>query len=97
MSEKLWSHSIAQDPRRSPDLQEALSRRYGSGALVVLPLSSGKLAVFGADRQLLAIEEEAPGLEKWRAWSREFESKVAAKRPKPSTPAAEVDLKELGL
>ncbi len=41
----------------TPDEQEALSRRYGEGALIVLPLKSGRLAIFGSDRQLISIQE----------------------------------------
>jgi hypothetical protein len=34
----------------SPDEQEALSRRYGNQVIVLVPLSSGRVAVFGSDR-----------------------------------------------
>jgi hypothetical protein len=52
---KLWSHSAAQNPTLSPDEQEALSLRYGNSVVIVLPLSSGNFALFGADRQLKEI------------------------------------------
>lgn len=39
------------------DEQEALSRRYGAGVVMVLPLESGRLAVFGQDRQLRRVVE----------------------------------------
>lgn len=45
----------------TPDQQEALSRRWGGGAISILPLSSGAWAVFGSatntHHKLLAILE----------------------------------------
>lgn len=42
----------------STDEMQALSRVYGNGALVVLVLDSGNLAIFGNDRQLIGIWSE---------------------------------------
>jgi hypothetical protein len=62
------------------DEQEALSRRYGSGALLLLPLRSGRLAVFGPDRQLIELRSEAPSLQDLRDWSEEGEARSRARR-----------------
>jgi hypothetical protein len=63
--DKLWSHSIAQQPTAaSADELDALSRRYSQAAVIVLPLASGNFAVFGNDRQLISIvfEDQANAL-----------------------------------
>ena len=39
----------------SPNVMEAESRKYSNDVIIVLPLSSGKLAVFNAARQLAGI------------------------------------------
>jgi hypothetical protein len=41
------------------DEQEALSRKYGNDALIVLRLKSGRLAVFDNSRQLRTIVDES--------------------------------------
>lgn len=72
----------------SPDEQEALSRRYGDEVIMLLPLRSGRLAVFNNARELcgfVAQEDEFMDALRftWRA-----PKKVERKT---------VDLKELGL
>lgn len=99
---KLWSHAVAQikimHQKIEGDLQEALSRRYGSGALVVLPLASGKIAVFGPDRQLITICDDAPSSDDLRKWSQESEAKTRQQTVSTQhIAAADVDTDELGL
>jgi hypothetical protein len=60
---QLWLESMGFDPaeigdddlpsaiRAAHDKQEVLSRKYGSDCLIVLPLSSGSIAVMSLDRQ----------------------------------------------
>jgi hypothetical protein len=43
------------DPRDDPEIQEALSIKYGNGTLLVVPLSSGSLAVFDRSYSLQEI------------------------------------------
>ena len=38
-----------------PDVQEALSRRYGNDLVIMLPLSSGNIAIFRRDFELQEI------------------------------------------
>jgi hypothetical protein len=40
----------------TPDEKEALSRKYGRDVIILLPLRSGKFAVFNSARELCAIE-----------------------------------------
>jgi hypothetical protein len=40
------------DPTTNPDVQEALSRRYGNAGLYILPLRSGTVAIFKRDMSL---------------------------------------------
>lgn len=42
-------------PAANPDVQEALSRRYGAAALVVVPLSSGNFGLFDRSNILLRV------------------------------------------
>lgn len=42
----------------SPDEQEALSRRFGDDIIILLPLRSGKIAVFNAARTLCGIRDQ---------------------------------------
>ena len=37
------------------DEQEALSKKYGNGVIILLPLSSGNVAVFNSARELCGI------------------------------------------
>lgn len=46
------------DPRSDPDAQEALSIKYGNGALIVVPLKSGSLAIFDRGFQLHEIIDD---------------------------------------
>lgn len=41
----------------TPDEQEALSLKHSNSALILLPLSSGKVAIFDNSRKLLQIRE----------------------------------------
>lgn len=99
---KLWSHRAAQgggaaDPIPR-DEQEALSRRYGNGALIVLPLSSGRLAIFGNDRQLVDILEYGEltqaGLE---AISAEAATRLSPQRPLAAVQASELSAEDMGI
>lgn len=72
----------------SPDEQEALSRRYGDEVIMLLPLRSGRLAIFNNARELcgfVALEGEMMDALRftWRA-------------PKKAERKS-VDLEELGL
>lgn len=60
---RIWLESMGENPaevsdaelpeaiRRVKDKQEVLSRKYSSDCLIVLPLSSGNLALISLDRQ----------------------------------------------
>jgi hypothetical protein len=41
----------------TPDEQESLSRKYGNEVVLILPLSSGNIAVFNNARELCGIVE----------------------------------------
>ena len=65
---KLWSHAQAQslvhaEGAEGLQARELLSHRYGPRALIVLPLRGGGFAIFGPDRQLRQIAENATELE----------------------------------
>jgi hypothetical protein len=72
-----------------PDAQEALSLRWGGGAIALLPLSSGRWAVFADARntshRLVAIMEEeeltqSETLERLKDWSQEGKASYRARR-----------------
>lgn len=44
-------------PSEDPDVQEALSQRYVNG-IIVMPLSSGRWAIFARSGQLLRVDQE---------------------------------------
>ena len=79
------------------DEQEALSRRYGLSAFMVLPLKSGHIAILGHARALFAIvdtweEAKAAGARLEQIMREESERR----RPKPRA-KVEINLKDLGL
>lgn len=76
--EKPWSLRAAQAPQRDADTQEALSGRFGSRSLVVLPLQSGRLAIFKRDFQLLAIADQVDFVD-WWTYSAEAKRQVDEK------------------
>jgi hypothetical protein len=43
------------DPTTDPDVQEALSVKYGSAALIIIPLKSGSIAIFDKSYNLHEI------------------------------------------
>jgi DNA-binding transcriptional regulator YbjK len=53
-------------PDFARDRQEALSIRYGNAVVILVPLSSGRIALFGNDRQLIDIYDEIPALPELR-------------------------------
>ncbi len=82
------------NPTTSPDVQEALSNRYGNRTILVLPLSSGNLAIFGKDHQLERILPR----EACRPESLEYSSTEAALRLSTASAAhffGEPDAKQL--
>lgn len=50
-----FNHAAERDDPRQRDEQEAHSLRYGHSAFMILPLSSGRIAVLGHMRDLHAI------------------------------------------
>lgn len=76
-----------------PDVQEALSRRYGNDIIMLLPLKSGKVAVFNCARELCAVIKPAHDDDEYHTWGRITDS---VKQPEPASPKT-VDLEELGL
>lgn len=78
--EKLWSHTVAQNPAETdPRELEALSRRYGNATLLLLPLRDGSFALFGNDRQLIALYDSLPDAETFRATSLAAEARLHTK------------------
>ena len=57
------------NPATNPDVQEALSLVQGNKTVMILPLSSGKFAIFGRDFQLYEIWDFAPDAEALRELS----------------------------
>ena len=82
------------------DELEARSRRYGPAGLTVVPLTSGKLAVFVQDRsELLAITVETVGWDELNRWAREAEARYGARRIAETQPRQTItrSLEDLGL
>lgn len=78
-------------PDRNPEVQEALSRKYSDDVIMLLPLKTGRIAVFNNARELCGIIPFAFDLME--------DVKSAWYPPKPTKvelPLA-VDLKDLGL
>ena len=106
---KLWSHAQAQslvhaEGAEALQARELLSHRYGPRALIVLPLSSGAFAIFGPDRQLRQIAENATELEEGLRRTSELCEAEAAARQQMQRSVAEggkitinISLKEIGL
>lgn len=95
---KYWSHQVAQQFAASdPDSQEALSRRYGNSVLLLLPLESGRLAVFGNDRQLVAfVEYEELSQSLLEGMAAEASQRLSPK-VQPRGQTSELDLDEMGI
>lgn len=68
------------NPVTSPDVQEALSIRHGSGTITIVPLKSNRFAILGQDGQIHAIVDEAPDSNSLRAISQALKTKLQ-KRP----------------
>jgi hypothetical protein len=78
--DKLWSHQVAQNPLGSdPGEVEALRARFSNSIVILLPLSDGRWAIMGADRQLAEILPEIPSAEELTEWSLKFERSLRAK------------------
>jgi hypothetical protein len=78
----------------SPDEQEARSRRYAHERIVLLPLSSGNIAVFNCAGELCSIED--PYWFSWNHTHKEFKLELKAQWHPPAT-RARPSLEELGL
>jgi hypothetical protein len=75
----------------SPDEMEARSRRYSNERIILLPLSSGALAVFNNGGDLCGIIE--PPFDEWR-----YSDLIAMWHPPARTPSRpRPTLEELGL
>ena|ERR1700733_2047104 len=82
-------------PPRTPDEIEAFSRRYSDSVLRVLPLASGRLAVFDNGGQLVEVREEIPNWEELRQLVHEAEERFRLLResttPRPRLVPARED------
>ena len=67
------------NPVTNPDAQEALSRVQGNATVMLLPLSSGRVAVLGRDFQLHDILDQAPDTEGLITLSTELALKLGKK------------------
>jgi hypothetical protein len=68
------------DPTSSPDAQEGASVAHSAMAVILIPLSSGNIAVLGRDFQLHTILYDAPTLAEIRRLSRELYAKLQARK-----------------
>jgi len=97
-----FTHAADLGDERQRDEQEAHSLRYGATAFMILPLSSGKIAVLGHMRDLHAIcdtmEEvlEAGHSIPMNVWRRSSESKKSWDKPNPAILAG-LDLSTIDL
>ena len=67
-------------PSYSPKAQEALSRAQGNATVMIYPISSGGIAIFGRDFRLHAIiEDNELTAEKIREFSITLEQKIKQK------------------
>jgi len=66
------------NPAVNPDAQEALSLKYGNNILMLLPLRSGRVALFDAARDLQEIFDPVAGIyiEDLRQWSTDFYTRL---------------------
>jgi len=67
------------NPATNPDAQAALSRRYGNSTVMVLPLDSGRFAIFGRDGQIHTILDDAPSADELRTLSSALAQKLASR------------------
>ena len=83
------------------DEREAQSRRYGAGTLAVLPLRSGRLAIFDLQRQLItnadATEVDSPLLQALQKWSAEAEELTRKMKEVRQQTTEVMTAEELGL
>lgn len=78
------------------DEQEALSKKYGA-VMMVLPLESGKFAVFGPNRELHLIGDEMDVVKCLLSplfWSWAREQILEVYRPRKRSPA--INLEDIG-
>jgi len=66
------------DPAINPDSQEALSIKYTTKAIVLIPLRSGRLAVFDRQFNLRQILDEVPTVAELQAWSSAYQFELSA-------------------
>lgn len=78
MTEKLWSFRVAQAQEPDAAELEVLRKRFTSAIVILLPLSDGRFAILGSDRQLHCILSDAPSAEEWTRIARELEAKSRA-------------------
>lgn len=67
------------NPVTNPKAQEALSRKHGNKAVILLPLDSGDIAIFDRSFQLYAIVDEAITYERLNALSNLFFTKLTSR------------------
>ena len=67
-------------PTTNPDAQEALSAVQSNRTVLVLPLKSGRFAIFGRDYQLHAIFDQAPSAQELQDLSTEIFLKLFNRR-----------------
>lgn len=65
------------DPTTDPDVQEALSVRYGNSGIYIIPLRSGRFALISRGFDLHSIVEELPTGDELRNLSRDFQTILA--------------------
>lgn len=68
------------NPVTNHDAQEGLSLAHSLTAVMLLPLASGNLAVFGRDFQLHTILYEAPSMDDIRRFSREIHARLTRQK-----------------
>lgn len=64
------------NPTTNPDVQEALSRRYGNETIILMVLKSNRIALFDRQFTLQAILEETPRVEDLKRLALECETSV---------------------
>jgi hypothetical protein len=66
------------DPTTNNDAQEGASLAHSNIAVILIPLTSGNIAVVGRDFQVHTILTDAPSMEEIRRLSREIHAKIMA-------------------
>jgi len=67
------------DPVTNPDAQQALSWRYSNVTVLIVPLTSGRFAIFGRDGILHTILDEAPTGDELRTLSQILQTKLMSR------------------